>query len=107
MDYSEQLTKMRDDMHRSIVQEAVVKTFDRHNGDKSELLLRVPLATDKNNIYVIGVNCNTGDLISENENGTRNTLMYRHLSVEELSILYKAVVEVKDYKIKLLYDEKN
>ena len=102
MNYTEQLTKMRDDMHRSIVQEATVRTFDRHNGDRSELLLRVPLATDKSEIAVVGVNCNTGDLISENVYGVRNTLMYRHLS-----ILYKAVVEVKDYKIKLLYDEKN
>lgn len=107
MNYTEQLTKMRDDMHRSIVQEATVRTFDRHNGDRSELLLRVPLSTDKGEIAVVGVNCSTGDLISENVYGVRNTLMYRHLSVEELSILHKAVVEVKDYKIKLLYDEKN
>ncbi len=99
MDYTEQLMRMRDDMHRDIVQEATVKTFPQHDGRNAELLLRIPLATDKNNIYVIGVNCGTGDLISENENGTRNTLMYRHLSVEELSILHRAVVQVKDYKI--------
>ena len=99
MDYTEQLMRMRDNMHRDIVQEATVKTFPQHDGDRAELLLRIPLATDKENIYVIGVNCNTGDLISENEDGNRNSLMYRHLSVEELSILHRAVVQVKDYKI--------
>lgn len=99
MNYTEQLIQMRDDMHRDIVQEATVKTFPIHDGKRAELLIRVPLSTDRNNISVVGVDCHTGDLISENEDGNRNSLMYRHLSVEELSILHRAVVQVKDYKI--------
>lgn len=102
MNYTEQIMQMRDNMHRDIVQEALVKAFPLHDGKKAELLLRVPLSTDREDISVVGVNCSTGDLISENGDGHRNTLMYRHLSVEELSILHRAVVQVKDYRINQL-----
>lgn len=101
MDYASELIRMRTNMHRDIVQEATVKTFNQHYGDNAELTLRIPLCIDcsDDNIYVIGVSCSSGDLISEDDNGNRNTVKYYNLSMEELSMLHKAIVETKDYKI--------
>jgi hypothetical protein len=102
MDYAHELMKMRNDMHRNIVQEATVKTFLQQDGKNCELIMRIPFATDVNDISIIGVCCSSGNLISEDENGNRNTMRYHHLTLEELSMLHKAIVEVKDYKIKHL-----
>jgi len=102
MDYAHEIMQMRNNMHRDIVQEATVKTFLQHYGKEAELVMRMALATDKNSLYVVGVCCNTGDLLSEDEDGNRNTMKYHHLSLEELAMVHKAIVEVKDYKIKHL-----
>jgi hypothetical protein len=99
MNYPEMLIKIRTDMHRDIVQEATVKTFSIHDGEPAELTLRIPFGMDTEDLYIIGVDCSTGDLISEDVNGNRNTVRYQHLSIEELAIIHLAIVEVKDYSI--------
>lgn len=102
MDYAHEIMQMRNNMHRNIVQEATVKTFPQHQGNDAELVMRIAFATDVGNLSVVGVCCNSGNLISEDESGNRNTLKYHHLSMEELSMIHKAIVEVKDYQIKHL-----
>ena len=102
MDYLETLLRFRNDMHRDILQEATVKTFSQHEGNNAELTLRIPFGMDKEDLYIIGVDCSTGDIISENVNGIRNTVRYQHLSIEELAMLHRTIVDAKDYKINQL-----
>ena len=104
MDYLETLLRFRNDMHRDIVQEETVKTFHLHDGNPAELIFRVPFSTDNpygGELYVVGVDCMTGNLISENNDGNRNSLRYLHLTIEELATIHK-VITTKDYTINQL-----
>ena len=115
MNYSQELLKLRDNMHCAIVNEATVRTFIKEQTTEGYIELEEPLRlylTDyhpyKGNYtsecFVAGVHCECGDLVGEYIDGKAKYIRYTDLSMEELAFLHDYIVQQKKYKFKL-YDK--
>ncbi len=92
MCYSTTLDKMRNDIHRDIVQEATVRNLINNNDCDGILKLKEPLFFGKYEIH--GVCCETGLLVSEDYD---RVVSYKLLTIEELVVLHNTIVEDKNY----------
>jgi hypothetical protein len=95
MDYSKELTEMRNNMHCNIVQEATVVNCVKGNSGDGVLLLKKPV--DIGSCVVQSVCCETGFLISEEDKIVR----YQDLTIEQLSVLHRQIFETKNYTFTL------
>jgi hypothetical protein len=108
MDYQKQLSQLRDNLHREVVQESTCKIFQQLDTTDGVLLLLKPLVLHvefyhpewddySEEVRVTGVDCNTGDLIGETLNGNERNIRYIDLTAENLLELHRAVT-TKQYK---------
>ena len=91
MDYIKQLSDIRNEIHREIVQEATVRSMVTNQTTDGVLLLKKPV--EVGNYVVQSICCETGFLISTEDKVVR----YRDLSVENLSVLHHEIVLGKQY----------
>jgi hypothetical protein len=92
MDYSKQLSDLRNGIHCDIVQEATVRNCINGNFNRGVLLFEDPI---KIKDYVISsICCETGLLISDDND---RIIPYQKLTVEELSVIHSYVVGEKKY----------
>jgi len=96
MNYSQQLSEIRNHLHCDIVQEATVRNSVLGNESDGVLLLKVPIRIRE---FVIGsVCCETGFLLStDNE----KIISYQKLTIEELSVIHNYLVGAKQYTFTL------
>ena len=108
MDYQKQLSQLRDNLHREVVQESTCKIFQQLDTTDGVLLLLKPLVLHvefyhpewddySEEVRVTGVDCNTGDLIGETLNGNERNIRYIDLTAEKLLELHRAV-STKQFK---------
>jgi hypothetical protein len=108
MDYQKQLSQLRDNLHREVVQESTCKIFQQLDTTDGVLLLLKPLVLHvefyhpewddySEEVRVTAVDCNTGDLIGETLNGNERNIRYIDLTAENLLELHRAVT-TKQYK---------
>jgi hypothetical protein len=108
MDYQKQLSQLRDNLHREVVQESTCKIFQQLDTTDGVLLLLKPLVLHvefyhpewddySEEVRVTGIDCNTGDLIGETLNGNERNIRYIDLTAENLLELHRAVT-TKQYK---------
>jgi hypothetical protein len=108
MDYQKQLSQLRDNLHRDVVQESTCKIFQQLDTTDGVLLLLKPLVLHvefyhpewddySEEVRVTAVDCNTGDLIGETLNGNERNIRYIDLTAENLLELHRAVT-TKQYK---------
>jgi len=91
MDYNKELSQIRNNIHRDIVQEATVRNMIKNQTTDGVLLLNRPVELGS---YVVqSVCCNTGYLISTEDKIVR----YQDLCVEQLSVLHQEFVTSKRY----------
>lgn len=91
MDYTKQLSEIRNNMHRDIVQEATVRNMITNQTTDGVLSLEKPVEVGD---YVVqSVCCETGYLISTEDIIVR----YQDLTVEELSVIHQSLVVGKKY----------
>jgi hypothetical protein len=92
MNYSQQLSDIRNHLHCGIVQEATVKNTILGNESEGVLLLNKAIRIRE---FVIGsVCCETGFLLStDNE----KIIPYQKLTVEDLSVIHDYLVGAKQY----------
>ncbi len=91
MDYTKQLSEIRNNMHRDIVQEATVRNMIINQTTDGVLSLEKPVEVGG---YVVqSVCCETGYLISTEDIIVR----YQDLTVEELSVIHQSLVVGKKY----------
>lgn len=91
MDYTKQLSDIRNKMHCDIVQEATVRTMVNIQTTDGVLSLEKPVEVGD---YVVqSICCETGYLISPEDRVVR----YQDLTVEELSVLHQSFVVGKKY----------
>ncbi len=91
MDYTKELSNIRNKMHCDIVQEATVRTMVNNNTTDGVILLEKPIEVGG---YVVqSVFCETGYLISTEDIIVR----YQDLTVEELSVIHQSLVVGKKY----------
>lgn len=113
MDFLTRITEMRNTMHCDIVQEATSKTLLRHPDFNQDGILElnqsITFLLEVNdpfdglsymNVTVIGIDCNTGDLVSEDEDGNDIYIRYDHLSTDNLAKLHSNLVIRQNYSIK-------
>jgi hypothetical protein len=108
MDYQKELSQLRDNLHREVVQESTCKIFQQLDTTDGVLLLLKPLVLHvefyhpewddySEEVRVTAVDCNTGDLIGETLNGNERNIRYIDLTAENLLELHRAVT-TKQYK---------
>jgi hypothetical protein len=117
MNYSSELLKIRDEMHCNIVQEATVRTFIIEQTTEGYLEMEEPLrlylrdyhpykGNYTSECFVVGVHCESGDLVGEYIDGKTKWIRYTDLTMEELAYLHDYVVQQKQYKF-VKYDKEN
>lgn len=101
MDYLKCITEMRNDMHREIVQEATCKFLVQYPEFNNEVFLELdkPIQVG-HNIHIVGIDCNTGDIVCEDSNNDKVYLTYGHLSTDGLAELHSTFVLGKRFTIK-------
>jgi hypothetical protein len=92
MNYVDHLFKLRNDIHRDIVQEATVRTMVRGYDTEGVLLLKEPISFG--GTTVSSICCETGLLLSEDGD---KIIPYQKLTVEDLAVLHNRVVQSKQY----------
>ena len=108
MDYQKVLNDLRNDLHKEVVQESTCRIFQQLDTTDGVLLLLKPLVLHvefyhpewddySEEVRVMGIDCNTGDLIGENLNGNERNIRYRDLTAEKLLDLHRAV-STKQFK---------
>jgi hypothetical protein len=110
MDYLNQITQLKDKLHREIVQQATSKTAMVQDDCDGMLTLKEPITVVKEyyrpycgdegypteEVDIVGINCNTGELVSYQGNEDR-WIRYNQLTLEEMAVLHLRVVQQKDY----------
>ena len=111
MDYREQLNRFRDRLHSDLVVTATVKNCVYGNDSDGILELNIPYKfkffKDDNtydDLFVIGIDCESGNLVVEKSDGYSKYIRYHHLSVEDLLELHLYVVQQKQFKFKHYYE---
>jgi hypothetical protein len=100
MDHQKVLDQLKDSLHREIVQESTCKICQQMDTTDGVLLLVNPIVLhiqyyhpERDDFFVevkvLGVNCNTGDLVGEDLDGNDRNIRYRDLTAENLLELYK------------------
>ena len=108
MDYQKVLNDLRNDLHKEVVQESTCRIFQQLDTTDGVLLLLKPLVLHvefyhpewdnySEEVRVMGIDCNTGDLIGETMNGNERNIRYRDLTAEKLLELHRAV-STKQFK---------
>ena len=108
MDYQKVLNDLRNDLHKEVVQESTCRIFQQLDTTDGVLLLLKPLVLHvefyhpewddySEEVRVMGIDCNTGDLIGETLNGNERNIRYRDLTAEKLLELHRAV-STKQFK---------
>ena len=108
MDYQKVLNDLRNDLHKEVVQESTCRIFQQLDTTDGVLLLLKPLVIHvefyhpewdnySEEVRVMGIDCNTGDLIGETMNGNERNIRYRDLTAEKLLELHRAV-STKQFK---------
>jgi hypothetical protein len=112
MDYKDYIEKMRDTMHREIVQQATCITLKEYPefNNKGNLELVSPIEVSvvyyytstksSESILITGINCITGDIVSEDNNGDMRYIRYCDLNADDLADLHKQIVHLKNYSLK-------
>jgi len=99
MDYSKEITKMRDAMHSEIIRETITVVRAREN---HILVLEEPVQFNleyyrpgprngNEDVIVTGVDGNSNELIGTNLDGEDRFIYYSDVPVEALAILHKNV----------------
>ena len=110
MDYLNQIAKLKDKLHCEIVQQATSKTAMVQDDCDGMLVLKEPITVVKEyyrpycgdegypteEVDIVGINCNTGELVSYQGNEDR-WIRYNQLTLEEMTVLHLRVVQQKDY----------
>lgn len=113
MDYLSRITEIRNDMHREIVHEATSKLLIKYPDycDEGIMELNQPIrfTCEVNNPYdgysclnlkIIGVECNTGELVCHDEDGYDVHARYNNLSTDTLVVLYHNIINKQNFTIK-------
>jgi hypothetical protein len=106
MDYSKEINKMRDDMHREIIRETINVVAAREN---HILVLDEPIQFNlvyyrpgprngREDVLITGVDGTSNELTGMSLDGEERFIYYRDVPVETLAILHRTVTG-KCYKI--------
>ena len=91
--------KLRDVLHRDLVQEACHKNFVKTGNSNGVLQLHNPIYIKFKDevLYLVAIDCDMGHLIVETYVGTFKQVRYNNLTKEELITVHRDVVENKSY----------
>jgi hypothetical protein len=91
--------KLRDGLHKDLVQEACHKNFVKTGDSDGVLQLHNPmyLRVKEDILYLVAIDCEIGHLVVETYQGAFRQVRYSNLSTKELITLHKDVVENKSY----------
>jgi hypothetical protein len=91
--------KLRDGLHKDLVQEACHKNFFKTGNSNGVLQLHNPIYIRFKDevLYLVAIDCDMGYLIGETYIGTFKQVRYNILTKEELITVHRDVVENKLY----------
>jgi hypothetical protein len=91
--------KLRDGLHKDLVQEACHKNFIKTGDSNGVLQLHNPIYIKFKDeiLYLVAIDCDMGHLIVETYIGTFKQVRYNNLTKEELITVHRDVVENKSY----------